>query len=598
MSWPGRPAGATVQRDPDQADDLARLSRGATGSATWTDRRRRRARRGRTTASERACTWRWPGSGGSLPRPAPPRRRAGCSRRVGCATGSGTPTSQHGGGRLPGRWSSGTPNGSTRATSRSGSSGRSRLARPSSRCPAGSTGSTTGCWPAVAASSWSSTTSPVAGVPTTYDVRSSMALALYALAVARTFRRPCLRVELHHLPTGEVVGAPALGGVARPSPVAGGGRRARGGSGRRRLPGCPRRRWPRPEFLRRGVPRTADAGMPVVRLPAGLPGRVGAVPARAVVGRPRRGRPLGGDGRPEVQQGRDRRLRRLGGGGVAQPREPVSCGRRGARRWPPAARATTRRPARRTPPGRAARARPARRCGRARVSSCWASRSRFTEWVAMNLASSHASMSGGGASSSFCASICRLAAQIVPRSTIGRACAINVMLPFAGAGTAAGPELIRVSEQTAPGSARAAARTTRPPKEWPTRCAGRPSPSRTARTSSASAATSYAAGSSRPTDSNWPRWSSATTGWPAAAIGARRAMKSSLEPVYPGTSSTGAPVGSAGSARSAASGPRGVAIAVGRTPVGWSRYGGLLTSRNATGPRVTPEGPGQAEWRG
>ena len=43
-------------------------------------------------------------------------------------------------------------------------------------------------------------------LPTTYDVRSSMALALYALAVARTFRRPCLRVELHHLPTGEVVG--------------------------------------------------------------------------------------------------------------------------------------------------------------------------------------------------------------------------------------------------------------------------------------------------------------------------------------------------------------------------------------------------------
>ena len=33
-----------------------------------------------------------------------------------------------------------------------------------------------------------------------------MALALYALAAARTFRRPCLRVELHHLPTGEVVG--------------------------------------------------------------------------------------------------------------------------------------------------------------------------------------------------------------------------------------------------------------------------------------------------------------------------------------------------------------------------------------------------------
>jgi len=40
---------------------------------------------------------------------------------------------------------------------------------------------------------------------TAYDVRSSLALALYALAVTRMFRRPCLRVELHHLPTGDVV---------------------------------------------------------------------------------------------------------------------------------------------------------------------------------------------------------------------------------------------------------------------------------------------------------------------------------------------------------------------------------------------------------
>lgn len=36
------------------------------------------------------------------------------------------------------------------------------------------------------------------------DARSSQALALYALAVRRTLRRPCRRVELHHLPTGEV----------------------------------------------------------------------------------------------------------------------------------------------------------------------------------------------------------------------------------------------------------------------------------------------------------------------------------------------------------------------------------------------------------
>ncbi|MGZ4610136.1 MAG: RecB family exonuclease [Actinomycetes bacterium] len=40
---------------------------------------------------------------------------------------------------------------------------------------------------------------------TAYDARSSLALALYALAAGRTFRRPCLRVELHHVPSGEVL---------------------------------------------------------------------------------------------------------------------------------------------------------------------------------------------------------------------------------------------------------------------------------------------------------------------------------------------------------------------------------------------------------
>ena len=36
------------------------------------------------------------------------------------------------------------------------------------------------------------------------DARGSRALALYAIAAARVFRRPCTRVELHHLPTGTV----------------------------------------------------------------------------------------------------------------------------------------------------------------------------------------------------------------------------------------------------------------------------------------------------------------------------------------------------------------------------------------------------------
>src|SRR5918994_6540172 len=36
------------------------------------------------------------------------------------------------------------------------------------------------------------------------EVRSSLALAIYAAAASRTLRTPCRRVELHHLPTGEV----------------------------------------------------------------------------------------------------------------------------------------------------------------------------------------------------------------------------------------------------------------------------------------------------------------------------------------------------------------------------------------------------------
>jgi RecB family exonuclease len=37
------------------------------------------------------------------------------------------------------------------------------------------------------------------------DARSSLALALYALAAERALRRPCRRVELHHLPSGQVL---------------------------------------------------------------------------------------------------------------------------------------------------------------------------------------------------------------------------------------------------------------------------------------------------------------------------------------------------------------------------------------------------------
>jgi RecB family exonuclease len=37
------------------------------------------------------------------------------------------------------------------------------------------------------------------------DARGSLALAIYAMAAARTMRMPCYRVELHHVPSGDVV---------------------------------------------------------------------------------------------------------------------------------------------------------------------------------------------------------------------------------------------------------------------------------------------------------------------------------------------------------------------------------------------------------
>ncbi|HEX2315952.1 MAG TPA: PD-(D/E)XK nuclease family protein [Thermomonospora sp.] len=40
--------------------------------------------------------------------------------------------------------------------------------------------------------------------PSPDDARGSLALALYAVAASRVLRRPCRRVELHHLPTGTV----------------------------------------------------------------------------------------------------------------------------------------------------------------------------------------------------------------------------------------------------------------------------------------------------------------------------------------------------------------------------------------------------------
>ncbi|WP_312867904.1 RecB family exonuclease [Amycolatopsis pithecellobii] len=47
--------------------------------------------------------------------------------------------------------------------------------------------------------------------PDEYEARSSQALAMYAVAAARTLRKPCHRVELHHLPTGTIAAAEHTG---------------------------------------------------------------------------------------------------------------------------------------------------------------------------------------------------------------------------------------------------------------------------------------------------------------------------------------------------------------------------------------------------
>jgi RecB family exonuclease len=52
--------------------------------------------------------------------------------------------------------------------------------------------------------------------PSDDDARGSLALGVYAVAAARTLRRPCAVVELHHLPTGTVAAAAhAPQGLAR-----------------------------------------------------------------------------------------------------------------------------------------------------------------------------------------------------------------------------------------------------------------------------------------------------------------------------------------------------------------------------------------------
>ena len=103
----------------------------------------------------------------------------------------------------------------------------------------------------------------------TDDARASLPLALYAVAAGRVLRRPCHRVELHHLPTGTVHAWEHTPATLERHLGPGRGHRRRVCGGRRALPGRASVRRPG-----RGVPAQPGAGLRLVRLPFGVPGRV------------------------------------------------------------------------------------------------------------------------------------------------------------------------------------------------------------------------------------------------------------------------------------------------------------------------------------
>ena len=188
----------------DPAEHLAGLPAPVPDGLPGPARPRPRARRGRTTASAPACTTHWPAGGGCGARSAPCRPRVTCWTAAGSRRVTPAPRSRRSTGPWPGTWSSATWPPSTRRPSRWGSSAPSappprrscvsgRVDRlDARRGPAGDT--------ELAVVDYKTGRRAL----TTDDARTSLALALYALAAARIFHKPCRRVELHHLPSGEI----------------------------------------------------------------------------------------------------------------------------------------------------------------------------------------------------------------------------------------------------------------------------------------------------------------------------------------------------------------------------------------------------------
>ncbi len=184
----------------------------------------------------------------------------------------------------------------------------------------------------------------------------------------------------------------------------------------------------------------------------------------------------------------------------------------------------------------------------------------------------------GASGGTFSPSICCITCQIDSRSIDSSALSSSSVRAASAGSIAPGPVDSSVSDShgRSPDADSTASRTTWPPNECPSRCSGPSAPSSadSARTSAPSARTEYASGSAGPPDSYWPRWSTATVRNPASASGSSSAMKSSLLPVNPGTSSAVPRTGPAGSPRSAAS----PASRTARTHPGSFKNGGVLMS--------------------
>ena len=116
------------------------------------------------------------------------------------------------------------------------------------------------------------------------DVRSSMALALYALAAGRALRRLCHRVELHHLPTGQVLtwshtDESLARHLGRAEDIA----EECAAADEQMRDGLPA------DSVRRSVSAAPQPVLRMVRLPAALPARRGGRVPAAPVGRSVRG---------------------------------------------------------------------------------------------------------------------------------------------------------------------------------------------------------------------------------------------------------------------------------------------------------------------